>query len=229
MKVRNGIFSKYHMNIYFKNIRDLAYSKNNFIHYILNCWSLFARSSAWSTWDFEAYFLPKIEKVYKIINNIYLLSEEKREMLDDVDSIDDIKSERKEIKQTKKETLEEIIEKEKNILLWIQWIKEVVLLTDKDKVFIFENEEDRNHWVYESLRKKVLFAITHDSTFRNPDEAIVYKKWEKTIFPTVKFHEINRLWVVSSSPWIKVHEYLKPKFEKMYEYDATILVGFDLE
>lgn len=225
MNVRNGIFSKYHMNIYFKNIRDLAYSKNNIIHYIFNCGSFFARSSAWSAWDFEAYFIPDVEKVYKIVNNIYLLSEEKREVLDDIEHIDDL-----EIKKSyKKETYEEIVEKEKQILLWIQWVKEVVLLSDKDKVYIFENEEDRNHWVYESLKKKVLFAITHDSTFRNPDEAIVYQKWEKVIFPTVKFHEIERVWVVSSSPWLKVHDYLKQKFQNIDEYDATILVGFDLE
>ncbi len=228
MKVRNWIFSKFHMNIYFKNIIDLAYSKNNFIHYVFDCGTFFARSSAWSSWDFEAYFIPEIEKIYKIVNNIYLLSEEKREVLNNIDSIDDIKLDVVKIPK-KKETLEEIIVKEKQVLLSIQWIKEVVLLTDKDKVFIFENEEDRNHGVYESLRKKVLFALTHDSTFRNPDEAIVYKKWEKVIFPTVKFHEIKRSWVVSSSPWMKVHEYLKPKFSNLDEYYATILVGFDLE
>lgn len=230
MDVRNGIFSQYHMNIYFKNIRDTAYSKNNFIHYLFNCGSLFARSSAWSSGDFEAYYLPEIEKVYKIVNNVYLLSEEKREVLENINSLDDLKSHNdKKYEEPKKETLEEIIEKEKKVLLSIQWIKEVVLLSDKDKVYIFENEEDRNHWVYESLRKKVLFAITHDSTFRNPDEAIVYQKWEKVIFPTVKFHEIKRNWVISSSPWMKVHEYLKQKFQNMDEYDATILVGFDLE
>lgn len=195
---------------------------------MLDCGTLFARSSAWAWGDFEAYWLPEIEKVYKIVNNIYLLSEEKREELDDVDHIDDLEIKSNSKKQ-KKETYEEIVEKEKNILLQIQWIKEVVLLNDKDRVFIFENEEDRNHGVYESLKKKILFAIIHDSTFRNPDEAIVFQKWEKVIFPTVKFHEIQRPWVVSSSPWIIVHEYLKPKFNKLDEYDATILVGFDLE
>lgn len=223
MEIRNGIFSNYHMNIYFKNIRDLAYSKNNILHYIFNCWSFFARSSAWAWGDFEAFFIPKVEKVYKIVNNLYLLSEEKREILDKISSLDNI-----DLKNTKKETFDEIIEKEKNILLWIQWIKEVYLLSDKDRTFIFENEEDRNHWVYESLRKKILFVISHDSSFREPDESIVYKKWEKVIFPIVKFHEIERKWVVSSSPWLKIHNYLKDKFKNLDEYDATILVGFDI-
>jgi len=46
IKVRNGIFSKYHMNIYYKNIRDMAYSKNNIMHYAFNYGTFFARSSA---------------------------------------------------------------------------------------------------------------------------------------------------------------------------------------
>lgn len=69
--------------------------------------------------------------------------------------------------------------------------------------------------MYESLRKQVLLAVTHDSTFRTPDEAIVMKAGEKVVFPTVKFHEINRPSVISSSPGTKVHEYLIPKFQKL--------------
>lgn len=226
LKVRNWIFSKFHMSIYFKNIKDIAYSKNNIMHYMFNYWTIFARSSAWATWDFEWTALPNVEKIYKYINNIYLLSEEKREILDSLEILDwnkDIVE-----KLQKEETFEEIIEKEKNTLLNIQWIKEVVLLDDKDRAYIFENEEDINHWVYESLRKKVLFVITHDSSFRNPDESIVLKKWDKVIFPTVKFHEIKREWVLSSSPWLKVHKFLESKFDNLWKFDATILVGFDI-
>ena len=46
VKVRNGIFSKFHMNIYFKNIRDAAYSKNHLLHYIFDYGTVFLRSSA---------------------------------------------------------------------------------------------------------------------------------------------------------------------------------------
>ena len=218
LKVRNGIFSKYHMSIYFKNIKDIAYAKNNVLHYMFDYGTIFARSSAWAWWDFEWPALPEIEKIYKYINNIYLLSEEKRDVLNSLKSLE----------ENKHESEESIIEKEKNVLLQIQWIKEVVLLGNKDRTYIFDNEEERNHGVFECLRKKVLFAITHDSTFRKPDENIVLKKWEKVIFPTVKFHEIERNWVISSSPWIKVDNYLKNKFQNLVEDDASILVWFDI-
>jgi len=226
-KVRNGIFSKFHMSIYFKNIKDIAYSKNNIMHYMFNYWTIFARSSAWATWDFEWPAIPDVEKIYKYINNIYLLSEEKREVLDSIDNLEwNFEVTKNDLQE--KESYEEIVEKEKKVLLDIQWIKEAILLTDKDRAYIFENEEDRNHWVYECLRKKVLYVITHDSSFRNPDENTVLQKWKKVIFPTVKFHEIKRDWVLSSSPWLKVHKYLEYKFNNLWEYDATILVWFDL-
>lgn len=225
IKVRNGLFSEYHMSIYFKNIKDIAYSKNNILNYLFDYWTLFARSSAWSSWDFEWPSLPKIETIYKYINNIYLLSEEKRDVLD---SLENLNGGNINLAKDKEEQIEEIIKKEKEILLNIVWVKEVVLLEDKDRSFIFENEEDRNHWVYEVLRKSVLFVITHDFSFREPDEAIVLKKWDKVVFPTVKFHEIDRDWVLSASPWIKVHDYLRNKFENLLETDATILVGFDI-
>lgn len=86
------------------------------------------------------------------------------------------------------------------MLLAIQGIKEVVLLDGKDRRFIFEHEEEKNHGVYECLRRQVLFAATHDSTLRDPDEAIVMKSGEKVIFPVVEFHEIKRKKVSSSSP-----------------------------
>jgi len=212
------------MSIYFKNIKDIAYSKNNVFHYMFNYWTFFARSSAWSVGDFEGSMLPDVEKIYKYVNNIYLLSEEKKELLDSLDNL----NWNNEHLQPKKESFNDIVNKEKTVLLNIQWIKEVVLLNDKDRVFIFENEEDINHWVYEVLRKKVLFVITHDSSFRDPDEAIVLKKWDKVIFPTVSFHEIKREWVLSASPWINIHNYLKDKFTKLWDEDATVLVGFNI-
>jgi len=126
------------------------------------------------------------------------------------------------------ETLEEAIETERNVLLSIQGIKEVVLLEGKDRRYIFEHEEERNHGVFECLRRQVLFAVTHDSTFRKPDEPIVMKAGEKVIFPVIEFHEIKRKKVSSSSPWLRVHNYLVPKFQDFDEYDATLLIWFDI-
>ena len=97
-------------------------------------------------------------------------------------------------------------------------------MDDKDRRFIFEQEEERNHGVHECLRRQVLFAVTHDSTFREPDEAIVLKAGEKVIFPVIEFHEIKRKKVSSSSPGLAVHDYLTPKFKKLGEYDATLLI-----
>jgi hypothetical protein len=126
------------------------------------------------------------------------------------------------------ETLQQATQKEKQILLQIQWIKEVVELTPTDRRYIFEHEEDRNHWVYECLRRQVVFAATHDSTFREPDEAIVMKAWEKVVFPVIEFHEITRKKVSSSSPWLLIHDYLTPKFENFGDYDATLIIWFDI-
>jgi hypothetical protein len=67
--------------------------------------------------------------------------------------------------------------------------------------------------VHECLRRQILFAATHDSTLRDPDEAIVMKAGEKVVFPVVDFHEIKRKKVSSSSPGIEIHEYLVPKFK----------------
>ena len=79
------------MSIYFKNIKDIAYSKNNIFHYMFNYWTFFARSSAGAGGDFEWNALPDIEKIYKYVNNIYLLSEEKRELLDSIDNLEWVK------------------------------------------------------------------------------------------------------------------------------------------
>lgn len=251
VKVRNGIFSKFHMNIYFKNIRDMAFAKNNMFHYMLWYGTIFARSSAGAVGDLEAQYIPQVEKVYKILNALYSLSEEERKNITSLDAwlkfhfssqdkwkiewsnnfeakqkiVWDIKWEK--IQSWKEETLEQAIEKEKNILLGIQGIKEVVLLDGKDRRYIFEHEEERNHGVHECLRRQVLFAATHDSTLRQPDEAIVMQAGEKVIFPVVEFHEIKRKKVSSSSPWLIVHEYLVPKFQDFDDYDATLLIWFD--
>lgn len=228
-KVRNGIFSKFHMAIHYDNIRDVAFSKNNVFHYLTDTGSLFARSSAAAVGDFEAYWTPRIEKVYKLVNYLHNLDPKIRKNLDHIDGVTGSMTAGRDIVWGQpQETLDEAAQKEIQTLLSIQWIKEVVVLSDSDRRHIFEHEEDRNHGVYESLRKQVLLAATHDSTFREPDEAIVMKAEKKVIFPTVKFYEIQRSSVVSSSPGQEVHEYLVPKFQNLWEYDATLIIWFDI-
>lgn len=227
------------MSIHFRNIRDTAFSKNNIFHYIFNYGTLFARSSAWAVWDLEAQYIPNIEKVYKIINALHSMDESERKKLNNLQDIiyPHLSSHEKSVKSiwwadwwadSVIETLEEVIEKEKNILLSIQGIKEVVVLDWKDRRYIFEQEEDRNHGVFECLRRQVLFAAIHNSTLRDPDETIVMQAGEKIIFPVVEFHEIKRKKVSSSSPWLTVHNYLVPKFQDFDDYDATLLIWFDM-
>jgi len=219
LKVRNGFFSEYEMNLYFNQIKDMAYSKNNFLNYFLNCGTFFARSS-WSEDDsgFTVDFIPEIEKVFSLISQLYALPQDKREKINSLAELDT-----KELL-----TKDEIIKSELEHLLSLKWIIDWYTLNDNDKRFIFENEEDRNHWVYETIKREVVFCITHDELFRDPDAPIVFKYWNKVIFPAIWFHEINRKNVVSSSPWITVHEYLVGKLKLFRKDDATLLVGFDL-
>lgn len=240
VKVRNGLFSKFHMSIHYKNIRDTAFSKNNILHYALWYGTFFARSSAWAVGDLEARAIPNIEKVYKIINALHNYTDAERKEIINLEQLQNpLSSDNSTVPIIKgkdktqwsreiSETLSEASEKEKDVLLSIQWIKEVIELNDSDRRYIFENEEERNHGVHECLRRQVLFAATHDSTFRDPDEAIVMRAGEKVVFPVIDFHEIQRKKVSSSSPWLQVHEYLEGKFKKMWDYDATLLIWFDL-
>jgi len=223
LKVRNWFFSKFHMSIYFDNIKDIAYSKNNILHYMFNYWTFFARSSAWWNGDFMATHLPRIEQVYKYVNYLYLMPQEERRHITSLN-----KEENQNNTEKKKFTKQEIIAQEKQKLLDIKWIKEAVLLEDKDRRYIFENEEDRNHWVYACINKKIVFCITHDSDFRKADSPIVFKSWKKVIFPAVWFHEIGNDTTVSSSPWLEVHQYLSNKFQNLAKDDATVLIWFDI-
>lgn len=218
--VRNWIFSKYNLSIHFDQIKDMAYSKNHIFHYLFDYWVLFVRSSAWSDWNFIVPDIPNIEDVFKKVNFLYSLSKEQRKNITSLDNLSD--------NTTTKNSKEDTIKKVKDELLKINWIVEVELLNNDDKKFIFETEEDRNHWVYECIKREITFVVTHNSSFRNADEPIVLKLWNKVIFPPVSFHEIKQKNTISSSPWIKVHNYLIKKLNNIWEYDATLLIWFDL-
>lgn len=222
INARNWFFSQYDISIYFKNIKDIAYSKNNILHYIFNYWTFFARSWWWIEGDFQVKHLPNIEKIYKYINYIYSLSEEDRK------NINYIQQTTQKNPENENKTKEEIIESEKINLLQIPWIKEIIQLNWDDKKYIFENEEDRNHWIYETLKRDVVFCVTHDSLFREADTPIVLQEWNKVIFPAVSFHEIKQKNTISGSPGLRVHNYLMHKFSNTDWMDATILIWFDL-
>lgn len=222
ISVRNWFFSKFDMSLQFRNIKDTAYAKNHLLHFTFDYWTFFARSSAWAAWDFEAPELPGVEKIYKYVNFILSLNEIERYKLNSLD--DKIIADY----YLNPKSPEEIISMEIDNLKKITWIKEVIKLNTEDRNFIFDNEEDRNHWVYETLKRDVVLCFTHDAAFRDPDAPIVIKNWSKVIFPPVSFHEIKRKNVVSSSPSLKVHNYLLKYFENLDKDDATVFVWFDL-
>lgn len=70
-----------------------------------------------------------------------------------------------------------------------------------------------------------VFALTHDSTFRDPDAPITMTQEDGTIrFPVVPFHELGPT-AISGSPGMRVHAYLIPKFQEITIEYATVVVG----
>lgn len=223
IKVRNGFFSKYHMSLPFENIKDIAYSKNNALHYLFNFWTLFLRSSAGWDGDMIATQLPNIEKIYNYVNFIYTLPKEERIQMKFLDN-NSLNNSYLKTKTNKQDIINEQIK----ILQQLKWIIEVKKLNEEDIKFIEENEEDRNHWIYETTRRDVVLCFTHDDNRRKANEPIVMKRWNKVIFPPVSFKEIKQKWTVSSSPSLKIHKYLIEKFNQINKKTATVLIGFDL-
>ncbi len=119
----------------------------------------------------------------------------------------------------------------KNIIENLKKVKgldNIILLNKKDLEFIKNNEEPRNLGVFECLKRKYVVVLTHDSSFREPEDKIVKIKDKKLIFPAVKFSEVKAKDVVSSSPSKKIHKYLVKKFKLRLKDDATLLIGFEI-
>ncbi len=87
LSVRNGLFSQYAMNIRYRNIRDCAVSKNSLIGYLLKYGTLFVRASSGSDGDFQARYVPKVGKVYALINALSRYSDEERAHFDTIDKL----------------------------------------------------------------------------------------------------------------------------------------------
>lgn len=221
VKVRNGIFSTFETHIRFDHIRDSAYSKNHFLHFITGAGTLFARSSAGAEGDFRATHLPEVEKIFSLVSFLCRLSATERASIESLTAA-----------QTSAakpgRTREQAVIENLAILRAIPGITGAQEITDEERRSLFEKEEDRNHGVYETLRRSVVLCFTHDSTFRDADAPIVLQLGGKTIFPPVSFHEIRERNVVSSSPSQKLHHLLIKKFPQAHGMDATVLVGFDL-
>ncbi len=86
MTVRNGLFSQYARNIRYRNIRDCAVSKSNIWSFFLKYGTLFVRSSG-AEWDFEVKFVPKVGKVYALINALSRYNDDERSEISSIEKL----------------------------------------------------------------------------------------------------------------------------------------------
>ena len=84
--VRNGFWSQYAMNIRYRNIRDSAVSKNSMWGYLFKYGSLFIRSSA-QDGDFRAHYVPKVWKLYALVNALSRYSDDERAAFDTIEKL----------------------------------------------------------------------------------------------------------------------------------------------
>lgn len=220
-KVRNGLFSTFETHIRFDHIRDSAYSKNNLMHFLTGAGTLFARSSAGAEGDFQAQHLPHVEKIFSLISFLAALPAGEREKVESLPSA--LENARKPGRAREKAVADNLA-----VLKAIPGVTGAFEVTDDERRFVFETEEDRNHGVYDTLRRQVVLCFTHDAAFRDADAPIVLKLGGKAIFPPVSFHEVRERNVVSSSPSLPVHERLVSRVPNAGKFDATVFVGFDL-
>lgn len=225
MKVKNWLFKSYEMVIYFSNIKDFAYTRNHFLHTTLDYGNFWARSWTWKEAEFYVPNIENISYIYNIVDKIYTLPTDKRQHLSSLDSLTySTHSTITQTDNTPHSHIDNIIKK----LLDTKWIKQAITVKNNDIQRIAEHEEDRNHGIYEVIRRKNVICITHDDKFRHADSDIVLSYGQKVIFPAVPFHEIQANNVVSGSPSSLVHRHLSKLFpEKLDELDATILIGFE--
>ncbi len=215
-RVRNGIFSRFETRIRFDHIRDCAYSKNNLLRFATGAGTLFARSSAGAEGDFQAQNVPNVAKVFSLVSDLMKSSPAERAAGKPAPA------------HSPSRSREEAVRENLAILRSIPGVTAAAEIDADDRRFAFGNEEDRNHGVYETLRRQVVLCLLHDSSFRGADGSIVLTLGSKVTFPPVSFHEVREKNAVSSSPCLEVHQRLLRHFPGAAADDATVLVGFDL-
>lgn len=225
LSVRNGIFSQYAMNIRYRNIRDSAVSKNSMIGFFLKYWTLFIRSTN-AEGDFTAKFVPKVGKVYALINALSRYSDDERAHIDSIEKLHAYHT-KQEFTPTK--SISMTVEMATEVLKNTPWVVEVIELSLETCEYIKLHEEQRNHGVLEAINHKNVICFLHNGDWRNPPEEIVSKdRFWHTIFPGISFPEITGKWVVSGSPSKELHNYLLQFFPYASPDNATVIVGWDL-
>ncbi len=228
------------MTINYDSIRDIEMEKENILHFISGCGTLYARSSSGSQSDFRSTWTPNINKVYEKVNFLNNLSEEDRKQITSYENlmtaIGNTKQENKAIVDENKQVSEnskkedshmETITKEAKTLKNKEGIHEIILLTDEDRLRVFEQEEEKNHWVHEVLKKDVVYAVIHDESFSIDGQDEVIRIWDKEIYPTLDFHDLKTDKAVAGYPGIEVQTYLSGRFVKTVKTNKILLIWFD--
>ena len=226
LAVRNGLFSQYAMNIRYRNIRDSAVSKNSMIGFILKYGTLFIRSTN-SEWDFIAKYVPKVGKIYALINALSRYSDDERANIDSIEKLHAYHTKQEFAPPSRAHTmnLEWALERIKNT----PWVVDIIELSRDSCAFIQIHEESQNHGVREAIKRTHTICFLHNSEWRDSIEPLVWKdKNGHMIFPGIPFPEIVGISVVSGSPSKKIHEYLLQFFPYASPDDATIIVGWDI-
>lgn len=224
LSVRNGIFSQYAMNIRYRNIRDCAVSKNSLLGFLLKYGTLFIRSTA-AEGDFTAYYVPKVGKVYALVNALSRYNDDERSSMDSIEALYNFHS-KTEFPGTVSQS--DTVEKNIQSLKALGGITEVIPLDHDARKYIAAHEEIRNHGVHEVLRRKHVLCFLHDSGFRTASGPLTQKTATGEVyFPGVPFPEATGNDVISASPSSTIHAYLLLFFPYATESEATVLVGWN--
>jgi hypothetical protein len=212
------------MNIRYRNIRDSAVSKNTIWGYFFKYGSLFIRSSA-ADGDFRASYVPKVGKIYALINALSRYSDDERARFDSIEELHEYHQKSEFGSKTISHTG---IQSQKNILKNMKGVTAVIEIDSLVRTWIRDHEESRNHGVHEVLRRKHILAFLHNSEFRTPVSPIVMTNASGEVyFPGVAFPEITGTNVISGSPSLAIHTELVKIFPDTDDLDATILIGWD--
>ena len=225
LSVRNGIFSQYAMSIRYRNIRDSAVSKNNIVGYLLKYGTLFIRASSGSEGDFQARYVPKVGKVYALINALSRYNDDERAHIDTIEKLHAYHTRQEFTPRSDAHSMD--IETAIETLKMLPWVVDVVPVSQDAREYIRIHEASENSGITEALDRKHLLCLLHDQDFRKPAGPIVHTTHSgKVEFPWVPFPEIQGKWVVSASPSIDIHRYLLQYFPYASHDDATVLIGW---
>lgn len=224
LSVRNGLFSQYAMNIRYRNIRDCAVSKNNILGFIFKYGTLFIRSTS-AEGDFTAYYVPKVGKVYALVNALSRYNDDERASMDSIEALYNFHS-KTEFPGTFSH--HDLVQTNIDHVRALSGVTEVILLSPEACSDIASHEEIRNHGVHEVLRRKHIICFLHNNEFRSASGPLTQKTVTGEVyFPGVPFGEVEGKDVISASPGSAVHAYLLQFFPYATESEATVLVGWN--